>query len=77
MIQKNNWIILSLITGDEKKGKGINMGKKIELEELKEEIQTKREQLNRIISQGSDKERILKFSQELDELISKYYSHGA
>lgn len=39
---------------------------------LKEEIRRKQEELNRIIVEGKDKEQILKFSQELDILISKY-----
>lgn len=56
----------------EKKGKGITMGEKIE--ELKEEIQIKREELNKIVLDELDKDRILKFSQELDILISKYHA---
>lgn len=48
------------------------MGEKIE--ELKEEIQIKREELNKIVLDELDKDRILKFSQELDILISKYHA---
>lgn len=39
---------------------------------LKEEINNKRERLNKIILVESDKEEILKFSQDLDILISEY-----
>lgn len=42
-------------------------------EELKKEIETKRNILNRMIAKGMNKEDILKFSQELDELIGKYH----
>ncbi len=50
------------------------MGKNINKKELKEEIQMKREELNKIILEELDKDRILKFSQELDVLISQYHS---
>lgn len=39
---------------------------------LKEEIENKREKLNKIILSEPNKEEILKFSQDLDILISKY-----
>ncbi|MBU5311539.1 aspartyl-phosphate phosphatase Spo0E family protein [Tissierella carlieri] len=57
--------------------KGVIMKKSMSIEELKEEIQKKREELNKIVSEGLDKDRILRYSQELDQLISKYYSLGA
>lgn len=39
---------------------------------LKEEIENKRRILNRIIMEETSKEEILKFSQDLDILISEY-----
>lgn len=39
---------------------------------LKEEIEKKREQLNKIVIEEISKDKILKFSQELDVLISEY-----
>ena len=39
---------------------------------LKAEIENKRERLNKIVISESSKEEILKFSQDLDILISKY-----
>lgn len=39
---------------------------------LKEEIESKRERLNEIVISECEKEEILKFSQELDILISQY-----
>ena len=57
--------------------KGVIMKKSMSIEELKEEIQKKLEELNKIVSEGLDKDRILRYSQELDQLISKYYSLGA
>ncbi len=44
------------------------------LGELEEEIRKKQEELNRIVLEGNDREYALKFSQELDVLISKYLS---
>ncbi|WP_313757599.1 aspartyl-phosphate phosphatase Spo0E family protein [Tissierella sp.] len=41
---------------------------------IKREIQIKREELNKILLEGLDKDKILRFSQELDLLINKYYS---
>ncbi len=40
---------------------------------LKEEIEAKRRILNRMIAKGVDKKDLLRFSQELDKLIDKYY----
>lgn len=39
---------------------------------LKKEIEKKREKLNKIVIDEPNKEEILKFSQELDILISQY-----
>lgn len=44
------------------------------LGEIEEEIRKKQEELNRIVLEGNDREYVLKFSQELDVLISKYLS---
>jgi len=44
------------------------------IENIKQRIEIKREDLNKIIIEGLDKEKILNFSQELDILISEYYS---
>ncbi|HAE92869.1 aspartyl-phosphate phosphatase Spo0E family protein [Tissierella praeacuta] len=41
---------------------------------IRREIQIKREELNKILLEGLDKDKILRFSQELDLLINKYYS---
>ena len=38
------------------------------------EIENKRGKLNQIVLKGSNKDEILKFSIELDELIGKYYN---
>jgi len=40
---------------------------------LKEEIEAKRRILYRMIAKGVDKKDLLRFSQELDKLIDKYY----
>lgn len=40
--------------------------------DLKKEIENKREKLNRIVINEPNKEEILRFSQELDILISQY-----
>ena len=40
--------------------------------ELKKEIENKREKLNKIVINEPNKEEVLKFSQELDILISQY-----
>lgn len=42
------------------------------IRKLKDEIENKREKLNNIVNQGIDKDKILKFSQELDLLINEY-----
>lgn len=50
------------------------MGKKLEVEKLKEEIESKRKELNEVVSGDLDRAKILRFSQELDVLIVKYYA---
>lgn len=44
------------------------------MEDVKKEIQKKREELNIMLLNGLDKDKVLNFSQELDLLINKYYS---
>lgn len=44
------------------------------INQLKIEIENKKRNLNQIILEGSETEKILKFSQELDLLINDYYS---
>jgi len=44
------------------------------LNKLKEEIRKKQEKLNKIILEGKNKDQILRFSQELDILITEYLS---
>lgn len=51
-----------------------NGNNQITLGQLKEEIRQKQEELNKIVLEGKDKEHILRFSQELDVLISQYIS---
>lgn len=46
------------------------------LEELKSEIEVKREKLNNLILREVSKEEVLKFSVELDKLIHKYYKYS-
>ena len=46
------------------------------LEELKTEIEIKREKLNSLVIGEVSKEEVLKFSIELDELIHKYYKYS-
>lgn len=46
------------------------------LEELKSEIEVKREKLNNLILREVSKEEVLKFSVELDILIHKYYKYS-
>lgn len=53
------------------------MDKNTKVEKLREEINQKRDELNKILTEGSDRDRILEFSQELDQLISKYYTLGS
>lgn len=47
--------------------------KKGKLEKQKRVIENMRERLNREILNEADKKKILKISQELDELIADYY----
>ncbi|MBU5425804.1 aspartyl-phosphate phosphatase Spo0E family protein [Tissierella pigra] len=49
------------------------MGENVRLKEVRNEIEQKRKELNEIIVEGIDKEKIVTFSQELDVLINKYY----
>ncbi|QQY80210.1 Spo0E like sporulation regulatory protein [Keratinibaculum paraultunense] len=49
------------------------MGNIYSLQELKKEIEDKRIKLNKLVLADVDKEDILKFSNELDKLIDKYY----
>ncbi len=51
------------------------MGNNYSLEDLKKEIEDKRVSLNQLILTDVDKENILKFSNELDKLIDKYYDY--
>ncbi len=44
------------------------------LEKLKGKIEDKRQELNNLITQDIDKEKILQFSMELDELIFEYHN---
>lgn len=53
------------------------MDKDKRVEELREEIHRKRDELNKIVAEELDRDKILKFSQDLDQLISKYYSYVA
>lgn len=46
-----------------------------EIIELKEEIEEKREKLNKVVLDSKGKDEILRFSQELDILITKYTSY--
>lgn len=53
------------------------MGKMVEgyyLEELKVEIEDKRKTLNELIVKDTDKDKLLSFSVELDNLIGRYYN---
>lgn len=50
------------------------MRKKLSLQKLKKDIEIKREELNKmIIRKDVDKNDVLKFSEELDNLIDRYY----
>lgn len=44
-----------------------------DLNVLKENIEEKRDNLNRLMDRGIDKDKILKFSMDLDKLIYEYY----
>ncbi|WP_236914028.1 aspartyl-phosphate phosphatase Spo0E family protein [Clostridium sp. Cult2] len=44
------------------------------LEELKTEIETKRNELNLLAVKDINRDEVLKFSIELDRLIDKYYN---
>lgn len=55
------------------KRKDEDMSKDVQMEELREEIEIKRKELNRMIIEEVDKEELLKFSVELDNLIGRYY----
>ncbi|MBZ2174233.1 aspartyl-phosphate phosphatase Spo0E family protein [Schnuerera sp. xch1] len=52
----------------------IKMIKESLLEELKKDIEIKRKELHRMINKEIDKDELLKYSVELDEVIGKYYS---
>mgnify|MGYP000951494159 CR=1 FL=1 len=44
------------------------------LEEIKDQIEKKQGQLNRMVISDVDRKELLKYSIELDRLIDKYYS---
>lgn len=44
-----------------------------DINKLKEDIEISRNNLNQILSNEKDKEKIIKFSQDLDLLIRDYY----
>jgi len=48
------------------------MNERMYLNDLKSEIEVKRQELNRLIIGSIDKNKILKFSMELDKLIYQY-----
>lgn len=50
------------------------MKKNREIQKLKEEIEVQREELNKIVVQSKNKEKIIRISEKLDVLISQYYS---
>lgn len=49
------------------------MSKEQLIEELREAIELKRMKLNKMIVDNVDKKALLKFSEELDDLIRKFY----
>ncbi|WP_416197495.1 Spo0E family sporulation regulatory protein-aspartic acid phosphatase [Sporanaerobacter sp.] len=49
------------------------MTKKTSLELLKDEIAMKRGELNSLVEGDVDRQKLLKISMDLDELIYKYY----
>ncbi|WP_313232247.1 aspartyl-phosphate phosphatase Spo0E family protein [Tissierella praeacuta] len=57
-----------------RKVKGREMIEKWFEKNINREIQIKREELNIMLLDGLDKDKVLRFSQELDLLINKYYS---
>ncbi|SHH95645.1 aspartyl-phosphate phosphatase Spo0E family protein [Sporanaerobacter acetigenes] len=46
---------------------------KTSLEVLKDEITMKREELNKLVEGNVNRQKLLKISMDLDELIYKYY----
>ena len=49
------------------------MGKNtMKIEKMEKEIILKREELNKLVAKGIDRDETLRFSQELDVLISEY-----
>lgn len=50
------------------------MSKEQLLKELKTEIETKRRELNSLVTKDMNKDEVLEFSVELDKLIDKYYN---
>lgn len=49
------------------------MSRKRSLEELKKEIESKRERLNEMVRENIGDDDVLRFSTELDDLIMEYY----
>ncbi len=49
------------------------MSKEQLIEELREAIELKRMKLNKMVVDNVDKKALLKFSEELDDLIRKFY----
>lgn len=43
------------------------------IKQLKKEIEIKRNNLNKIVLEEKEKEKVIRFSQELDTLIKDYY----
>lgn len=49
------------------------MRKHKKIESLKEDIEREREQLNKIVIESKNKEKIIEISRKLDRLINNYY----
>lgn len=50
------------------------MAYNLNIEELKDTIEKKRQELNKLLSEENiDRKRVLELSEQLDELIYKYY----
>ncbi len=56
------------------RGREAEMNDTCHLGEVKEKIERKRRTLNHLIMLDIDKEELLQFSRELDELILEYYN---
>ncbi|XOQ18400.1 MAG: hypothetical protein ACFWUA_07795 [Sporanaerobacter sp.] len=71
MVILSSFVVSNIIRTKERGNR--DMTKKTSLELLKDEIAMKRGELNSLVEGDVDRQKLLKISMDLDELIYKYY----